>query len=73
MDALRVELNKEGGPGVPTRSHGCALGGVMRAARKLGWIEHTGLPFQRSKRPVTHGEPRPLWRSLLYKPDGKAA
>lgn len=69
VDHLRAELNKPGGPGVPSRSHGCALGSVMRAAaaKSRRWTEPSGLPFKRSERPVTHGEPRPLWRSLIFR------
>ena len=45
-----------------------AIGGVMRKAKTMGWINSTG-EFIRSK--IGHGIPMTVWRSLLYKPKDK--
>lgn len=41
-----------------------AMGAVITAARKKGWIETTDR-FRESTRPVCHRNPKRIWRSLL--------
>lgn len=50
------------------RSYGSALGALIQAARRLGWITPTG-ETRRSLRPTTHGSiDRIVWKSLLWQP-----
>lgn len=51
----------------PIKTHSLlALGGVMRKANNLGWIEGTD---ERAPSLVTHGSLVQVWRSRLYKPE----
>lgn len=56
------------GAAMPTAAHGCALGALMNEAKKNRWMVGTG-EKRRSGRPLTHGDLRPVWRSLIFDPD----
>lgn len=67
IDDIHDQLNAMG-IGVPTRSHGCALGALMNEAHKNGVIEPTGMK-RRSSRSASHADLRPVWRSLIFDPN----
>ena len=43
-----------------------AMGPAIKKAQSLGWIKPTD-SFRTSARPHCHGNPRRIWRSLIYK------
>lgn len=43
-----------------------AMGAVMRAAKRLRWIEGTGR-YRTSGDKVCHGRKKEIWRSLIFK------
>ena len=49
-------------PNFPAPPTGKAWGAVIKCAARLGWIERVGM----TKDPFRHGNPIPLWRSLLH-------
>lgn len=75
-DDVHLLLDKE-----EAKTHNLsALGPMMKNAQKEGWIEKVervgGGGKVRSKRVVSHGVYRPVWRSLIYEnaePEGSAA
>jgi hypothetical protein len=43
-----------------------AMGPVMSAAARAGWIELTDLPHVKTNRPSNHSRPLAVWKSLIY-------
>lgn len=50
---------------VPKPPERRATGGLIRRAKKAGWIESTGR-WEESDDPVQHRRPVPVWRSRIY-------
>lgn len=43
-----------------------AMGGVIKWAVRLEWIEGTG-DYRQTRRKASHATPRQIWRSLIYR------
>lgn len=55
-----------GAVGDTERDDGSGMGPIMIVAAKAGIIERVPGETRPSQRPLTHGKPQRLWRSLIY-------
>lgn len=62
VDQVWVRLGKVGGG----RDNGSGMGPMMCVAARAAVIERVSGETQESGRPVTHGKPQRLWKSLIY-------